>query len=295
MKIRLFIACIAALLALLPLSAQNVGIHTNSPAAPFHIGSSGQVQVPGGLTLLGNRSEGHMELDFNRIQSKYGNFPLGLALQDLGGAVGIGLAPVTNGPRLQLQHDEWHLEMRNNDDGTLNNWYIGASDNTWSAGDNKLVFSPTSVSSNASLQLEVDGNVLLVPQELGAVGIGVTSSNFMPDGFLLAVDGKAIFEEARVQLSGDWPDYVFKQDYQLLPLELLEMEIDNLGHLPGIPSAKMVESEGFDLGEMQRRMLEKVEELTLYIIAADKEIAALKAANTRLEESMKNYELRMKN
>jgi hypothetical protein len=294
MKFKIFLASLAALLTLSPLSAQNVGIHTNSPDAPFHIGSSGQVQIPGGLTLLGDRSEGHMELDFNRIQSKYGNFPLGLALQDLGGAVGIGLSPVTNGPRLQLQHHEWHLEMRNNDDGSLNNWFVGASDDTWSAGDNKLVFSPTSVSSNASMQLEVDGNVLLVPQELGAVGIGVASSNFMPDGFLLEVDGKAIFEEARVQLSGDWPDYVFEQEYQLLPLELLEREIESLGHLPGIPSAKIVESEGFDLGEMQRRMLEKVEELTLYLIAANKEIASLKEANLRMETRI-NEELRMKN
>jgi len=290
MKTGFFLVGVAALLSVLPLSAQNVGIHTNSPAAPFHIGSSGQVLVPGGLTLLGHPSEGHMELDFSRIQSRYGNFPLGLSLQDNGGAVGIGLAPVTSGPILQLLHDEWHIEMRNDEDGTLNNWFMGASNNSWSSGDDKFVISSTNLSSQASIQLHADGDILLVPQELGAVGIGVTSIGFLPDGFLLAVDGKAIFEEARVQLSGDWPDYVFKDGYQLKSLIALEQDIASLGHLPGMPSARTAESDGIDLGEMQRRLLEKVEELTLYMIRANKEITELKTTNAWLVQRMNSMQ-----
>ena len=142
------------------------------------------------------------------------------------------------------------------------------------------------MSSNANIQLHADGDILLVPQELGAVGIGVTSIGFLPDGFLLAVDGKAIFEEARVQLSGNWPDYVFKEDYQLKSLDVLEQDIASLGHLPGMPPASKVEAEGVDLGEMQRILVEKIEELTLYMIAADKEIASLREANMRLERKV---------
>ena len=282
MKLQSYVVLLIAIVLALPLGAQNVGINTNSPAAPLHVGSSGQVLTPGGLTLLGHPSEGHMELDFSRIQSLYGNNPLGLSLQDDGGALGVGMVPSTYGPKLQLQHNSWQFEIRNDEDGTLNNWFIGVSNDSWVSGDDKLVIGPTSTSSDASIQMDAGGDVLLVPHELGAVGIGVISTNYMPDGFLLAVDGKAIFEEARVQMSGDWPDYVFHNDYQLQPLGLLEKEIQTLGHLPGIPSAQVVESEGFDLGEMQRRMLEKIEELTLYMIQANREIAELKAANAGL-------------
>lgn len=275
-----------ATLAAFQLTAQNVGVNTDSPAAPFHVGSSGQVNVPGGLTILGHPSEGHLELDFNLLQSKNGVNPLGLSLQRDGGALGIGMTAVTNGPKLQIKGESWHIQLSNDEDGTVNEWYMGASRSGWSAGDNKFVISPSNLSSNASIQLDTSGHVLLVPQELGAVGIGVTSTGFMPDGFLLAVDGKAIFEEARVQLSGEWPDYVFEDTYPLTPLHDLEENIAELGHLPGIPSAETVENNGFDLGDMQRRMLEKIEELTLYMISANKEIDALKTANARLEAKL---------
>ena len=95
-------------------------------------------------------------------------------------------------------------------------------------------------------------------------------------GYRMSVDGKMIAEEVRVELSQDWPDYVFHADYQLTSLAELEKEIIQLGHLPGIPSASIVEDEGFDLGEMNRMLLEKIEELTLYIIEQNKEIEVIK-------------------
>jgi hypothetical protein len=96
-------------------------------------------------------------------------------------------------------------------------------------------------------------------------------------GYLLSVNGKTISEEVRVALSGtaDWPDYVFENKYQLRPLPELEKFISAQKHLPGIPAATQVKKEGFDLGDMNRRLLEKVEELTLYIIQQDKKIDAL--------------------
>ena len=72
--------------------AQNVGVATNSPDAPFHVASGGQVLTPGGLMLLGYRSELHLELDFNRIQSlsTVNAIPTSLHIQPDGGDVGIG-------------------------------------------------------------------------------------------------------------------------------------------------------------------------------------------------------------
>ena len=90
-------------------------------------------------------------------------------------------------------------------------------------------------------------------------------------GYKLSIDGKIIAEEMRIQLSNLWPDYVFKEDYKLIPLEELDKSIKEHGHLPGIPKAEIINSEGFDTGEMQRKMMEKIEELTLYIIDLKKE------------------------
>ena len=70
----------------------------------------------------------------------------------------------------------------------------------------------------------------------------------------------------------NWCDYVFEDDYKLLPINELEAYINDNKHLPNIPSAKSVDEQGLDLGEMQRMMMEKIEELTLYIITQQKKI-----------------------
>lgn len=115
----------------------------------------------------------------------------------------------------------------------------------------------------------------------GNVGIGVNASN-MATGYALSVDGKIICEELKVELSGSWPDYVFYDDYHLPSLEEVEAHIEENSHLPGIPNAETVEEEGILIGEMQKLLMEKVEELTLYMIDADKRIKALEAENAAL-------------
>jgi hypothetical protein len=134
----------------------------------------------------------------------------------------------------------------------------------------------------ADLFLQADsGNVVLCANEQGAVGIGVIAGTSIPTGFLLAVDGKIISEELKVQLSGDWPDYVFAPGYKLLPLEELEKRILVQKHLPNIPSAAAINAaNGFEVGDISKKLLEKVEELTLYVIELNKK-------NKQLEEQMK--------
>ncbi len=84
-------------------------------------------------------------------------------------------------------------------------------------------------------------------------------------------------EKVRVDISsGVWADYVFKKDYNLKPLKEVEQFIKLNGHLPNIPKASVLEKEGLDLGEMDAKLLEKIEELTLYIIDLKKEIDRLK-------------------
>ena len=107
-------------------------------------------------------------------------------------------------------------------------------------------------------------------------------------GYKLSVDGKVIAEELRIQNSFEWPDYVFEDDYDLMSLEEVEQAIKNNGHLPNIPSAEVVESEGIAVSEMQVKMMEKIEELTLHMIAMNKEIEKLKNENEALKSQIKS-------
>lgn len=75
---------------------------------------------------------------------------------------------------------------------------------------------------------------------------------------------------------GSVPDYVFKPEYKLRSLPEVENYIRTNSHLPNIPSAKEVETNGQDLRTMQLKLLEKIEELTLYLIEQQKEIETLK-------------------
>ena len=73
-----------------------------------------------------------------------------------------------------------------------------------------------------------------------------------------------------------WPDYVFGDTYRLMTLEETEQYIRDNGHLPDVPSAAEVEEEGLSLGEMNKVLMQKVEELTLHVIELQKQIDELK-------------------
>ena len=96
------------------------------------------------------------------------------------------------------------------------------------------------------------------------------------DGFSCDANGNLKVKHLKVTLT-DWPDYVFGGSHQLMPLGELEAYIGEHQHLPGIPTAAEVEQEGADLGEMNRLLMEKVEELTLYIIDLQKQIDEMKS------------------
>ncbi len=107
----------------------------------------------------------------------------------------------------------------------------------------------------------------------GSVGIGTDTP---ANGYLLSVKGNVACEEVLVEYSGSWPDYVFEKEYDLPKIEDLDTYIKSNKHLPDMPSAKEVEQNGFHIGDMQTRLVRKVEELTLYTIEQDKLIKDLK-------------------
>ena len=111
----------------------------------------------------------------------------------------------------------------------------------------------------------------------GNVGIGTAN----PGTYKLAVVGKIRAFEVVVETG--WSDFVFADDYPLMPLPEVEAYIQAHKHLPDIPSEKEVAENGVSLGQTQALLLQKVEELTLYMIDLKKENEALKARVAELE------------
>lgn len=97
----------------------------------------------------------------------------------------------------------------------------------------------------------------------GKVAIGTSET---PQGDYLLYTPKIAVEEIAIQLSNYWADYVFQSTYNLLSLEELSQFIAQNGHLPNMPTAAEVETEGLKVGPATGRLLEKIEELQLYII-----------------------------
>jgi hypothetical protein len=104
----------------------------------------------------------------------------------------------------------------------------------------------------------------------GYIGIGTTN----PDA-LLTVNGTIHAKEVKIDLSGSFADYVFEKNYSLKPLSEVHLYIKDNGHLPDIPSAEDVKKNGMNVADMQVKLLQKVEELTLYAIDQQKRIEAL--------------------
>lgn len=101
----------------------------------------------------------------------------------------------------------------------------------------------------------------------GSVGIGTTN----PGNFKLAVEGTIGAREIKVSLDS-WSDFVFESDYRLKELEEVEEFINNNNRLPDIPSGNEVVKNGINLGEMDAKLLQKIEELTLYTIEQQKQL-----------------------
>jgi len=115
----------------------------------------------------------------------------------------------------------------------------------------------------------------------GKVGIGTTNPTGLLDvagdikGTKLDIAGPVRSQSVTIEATG-WSDFVFDEDYRLPALSEVENHIKTYKHLPDVPSEKQVVEEGVNVVEMQAKLLQKIEELTLYVIEQDKEIKELK-------------------
>jgi hypothetical protein len=100
----------------------------------------------------------------------------------------------------------------------------------------------------------------------------------VPSGYRLVVQDGIITEKIKVALRSsltDWADYVFNDDYKLMKLDEVEKYVKNNKHLPNVPSAEDLVKSGLDVAKINSKMMEKIEELTLYIIELNKRIIQL--------------------
>lgn len=131
-------------------------------------------------------------------------------------------------------------------------------------------------------------SVMFIKQTSGFVGIGTTDPKAK-----LSVNGDIYAKRVRVT-PDDWPDFVFEPAYELPSLQELESFIALYKHLPGIPSAKEVNEQGVDLGENQAKLLQKIEEMTLYLIEQNKKFAGLDETMKAQDKMFADQEQRLK-
>lgn len=136
---------------------------------------------------------------------------------------------------------------------------------------NNFVMENIATDGNLYIRSRKDSNITgdLFLNDLGGnVGIGTVNTH----GFKLGVNGNVVANEVKVAVYPNWSDFVFEKNYDLPTLQEVEKHIEEEGHLKNIPSADEVAKNGFFLGDMNAKLLQKIEELTLYTIEQEKKI-----------------------
>ncbi|MEL7271616.1 MAG: hypothetical protein AAGL34_18725 [Bacteroidota bacterium] len=283
---------------------RNIGMGTNNPLTKLHIYNGASGKVPHGFTDFVVEDNHHGMINILTPSNYSGYFGFADATDDFVG--GIQYNHTTD--IMYLRVNNHAADMVINKDGNVG---IG----TTTPAEKLRVSSGTSGDAIVTIEADTDNSneynnpMIKLRQDGGALGvnIGYSEENFggnvfgigvrhtnvdtwdtftintqsgnigigtkTPDS-KLAVNGEIHTKEVKVDLVG-WSDFVFEKGYDLPSLEEVEHHISDKGHLQDIPSAADVASNGIKLGEMDAKLLQKIEELMLYTIQQQKEIDAL--------------------
>jgi hypothetical protein len=259
-SMRIVFIALSLMLFITTLHAQNlwqdpgpIGIGTKSPAAPLHI-ANGMQQITfatgtcasGYILSMGVNDDG-ININNNSYVRGF-NFKNGNGLLfsiNQGGVVrATGLVAFFGPGSLAENVDNTSKRGLYVDNGSSSDWTLLTLQNA------------------AGVQMRVAGN--------GNVGIGTLN----PKGYKLAVAGTIGGRSVKVTQE-TWADFVFHRDYKLPALSEVADYIEKNAHLPGIPTESEVKENGIDLGEMNKLLLQKVEEQMLYIIQLSKQVQEL--------------------
>lgn len=144
--------------------------------------------------------------------------------------------------------------------------HVKADNYSYDGEDADIMLEPTRSDKKAAVYFRNKNN---------SISVSGNNKMYFNAGEYNFANGAIHAEEVVVEIMRDWPDYVFNDDYQLTSLNEVKKYIDDNGHLPGMPSTGQVSEEGVKLGEINTKLLEKIEELTLYIIRQEERIQAL--------------------
>lgn len=235
----------------------NIGIGTNTPL--YKVDIRGAIGIDNGYIVLNPTNNSTKKMAIRNaygglfIYNDFSNYSYGFYM-DEEGSIGIG---TTN-----TSASKFTIEQKSGDDLNsgirLRNSSNGQSSFIWMDSKDDLHID-NSINSYRDIILNNNGT--------GRVGIGTDEFG----SHKLTVEGSIGAREIKIQ-TGVWSDFVFEEDYHLPTLEEVEKHIKEKGHLKDIPSAMEVKENGVFLGEMDAKLLQKIEELTLYVIELNKKI-----------------------
>jgi hypothetical protein len=297
-----------------PSSNANVGINTNVPQFALEVVGNGQAIRNSGSTgyttlrLFNNINNIFRALEIDYSGSAYastllnggpvgetaaigttGAFPLSFGTNNTArmtlassGYIGIGTITPT-APLDVFANSLWDGTVRANGSSYSSFGLYQSNSLRWAFYNHPGV-------SNSLLFANAQGQDKMALTQDGNLGIGTLT----PGSFKLAVNGKIWGTEVQVALNNPGPDYVFNSDYNLLSLEEIKTYIDKNKHLPEVPSAKEMEANGIQLGEMNMLLLKKVEELTLHMIEHNKAMNKLIKDNENQQTEIETLKARLK-
>ena len=190
------------------------------------------------------------------------------ATDDLGG---VSYSLSQNGQNLGISPTATSYQSTGLTAETSYSFTLSATDTSSNTTTNSINVTTSSAGTTTTTGSSVWTENNSIASYVGKVGIGTSS----PGNYELAVNGEIRAKEVKVE-TANWPDYVFENTYVLPSLKEVQQHIAHKGHLPNIPSAFEIQKNGLELGEMNRLLLEKIEEIMLYTIQQQKEIDELR-------------------
>jgi len=235
--------------------------------------------VPTGKVGIGTLSPS-VELDVIGTIRSYNPVPLGAAINSF---------QVINDIRGNAGDNTIIKKLWLYRDGTLNNWFNSRIHDGISVDGS---FATPNVDTKTwwerdpkdNIQSWGTDNVTYLTIKAGNVGIGMINPINKLD-----VNGTIHSKEVKVDMTG-WSDFVFKKEYTLPKLEEVEKHIAEKGHLENIPNEEDVLKNGINLGEMNAKLLQKIEELTLYVIQQNKRLDKVEKENNELRKLINSLE-----
>jgi hypothetical protein len=248
----------------------NIGIGTTTPSDKFTV--NGNLKLDNGKIMIGNKGE--LRINSSNEMETYGD-SLRFNVNGLGG---LQMKKGANG--------DFTLYFPNSDNNNTKwNRIVAKNQLSFNTGNRGLkngenvsdLFIDYNGNVNIRKELTVAGNVRLRNNSKLYINVdSVVINDTLRNENTVFVGGSILSEGYSMGPKDSWSDYVFESDYSLKTLNDVEVFIQTNKHLPDIPSASEVKQNGYNLHDMNVKLLQKVEELTLYSIEQKKEIEQLK-------------------